>query len=328
MRNQVIKKILLYVAWNLAIIILVLEIVLRFYITRPFFYNINLVGTNRLGTYMLSPNKDLIYEPIPNSGQYNAYGYRGKFYPLERTSKKRIIVLGDSVTDGLNVGLEDRFTELLSRHFKDRYEIINLAVCGYNFLQEFEYLKKKGIPYKPDYVIFMVTCNDFTVDSGQIDKLNQMLNNMKNRGFYFHYYNDKNYFERMLLHSSLYKCLLYVILSNENNFALHSKNGKVGETLGYTRVKSIIDKIKALGVKYRFTPYFMFLPTRTPCVDFQGMKDIFIKENANTFDIDEVIRKEYSTDFINDLFYDLEHLNKKGNKIVADILGQQFSLLR
>ena len=319
-RTKILKKFLLCALWDLVIIFLVLETILRFYIKGPLFYNIDLARTNRLGIYMLSPNKDLIYEPKPNTGQYNSFGYRGKPYPIEKNFKKRIIFLGDSVTEGLNINLGDRFSDLLSRHFIESCEIINLGVCGYNFLQEFEYFKEKGIPYKPDYVIFMIAQNDFLVQSGEINKLNEMLSNMKSGGFYYHYYNAKRFFERILLHSNLYKSFLYILLSCKQNPWFHGNGGRLGETLDNQKAIDIIEEIRKLSLKCQFKLYFIFLPTRIPCADFYKIKEVFIREKVNSFDLDEYFRNNYDSSFIKNLFYDLDHLNKEGNKVVAEIL--------
>lgn len=82
------------------------------------------------------------------------------------TAKKpgvyRIITLGDSFTFGDGVSTKDNWTELLenelnanhSCHGKNKYEVINLGVRGYDTEYEVERFKRRGQKYNPDLVIW------------------------------------------------------------------------------------------------------------------------------------------------------------------------------
>jgi lysophospholipase L1-like esterase len=98
----------------------------------------------------------------------NASGLRDDEYPTERTSKRRMLVLGDSMAWGFGVELRERFSEHLERRHPE-WEIINAAVSGYGTGQEYLYLVERGIIFRPDVVLLLVYENDFTDNVRQED---------------------------------------------------------------------------------------------------------------------------------------------------------------
>lgn len=91
---------------------------------------------------------------------YNSHGYRGPDRTYEKPKGvQRVVVLGDSFTDGSEVGDEELFTWKLERSLAN-VEVINLGVYGYQTAQEFVTLEKRGLRYSPDAVVLMVVPND------------------------------------------------------------------------------------------------------------------------------------------------------------------------
>jgi hypothetical protein len=110
--------------------------------------------------YTLRPNIqiELASHPLIRSKktriQTNGEGFRDKDHPLEKPSGiKRIIILGDSITFGSGLEYTDIYPYKLGKILKN-VEVFNFGVPGYNTLQEIEILKKKGLKYSPDIVIF------------------------------------------------------------------------------------------------------------------------------------------------------------------------------
>ena len=110
------------------------------------------------------PDRTLGHKRQPGSqGIYKTREFRhdikfnaGGWYDTEHAVIKpkdvfRIIVLGDSYVEGIQVSLEQtisrRLERLLNRHFKGttRYEVINMGVSGYGTTQEFLLLKDIGL---------------------------------------------------------------------------------------------------------------------------------------------------------------------------------------
>ncbi len=91
----------------------------------------------------------------------NSRGLRDDEYPLERTDRKRMLVLGDSFTWGFGVEHEERFSEVLESSHPD-WEIINAGVSSYGTDQQFLYFKDSGKEYDPDLVLLLFVPNDLT----------------------------------------------------------------------------------------------------------------------------------------------------------------------
>lgn len=90
----------------------------------------------------------------------NSQGIRDDEYSLNRTDKKRMLVLGDSFGWGFGVEHQDRFSEILEDIHSD-WEIINASVSGYGTDQQFLFLKEKAIAFRPDVVLLLFHNSDF-----------------------------------------------------------------------------------------------------------------------------------------------------------------------
>lgn len=95
----------------------------------------------------------------------NSAGLRDYEYPLEKPPGTfRILGLGDSVTYGYRVELDDSFLKVLERRLnaagEGRYEVLNLGVPGYNTVQERRMLEETGLAYAPDLILLTYVLND------------------------------------------------------------------------------------------------------------------------------------------------------------------------
>jgi hypothetical protein len=93
--------------------------------------------------------------------QISSQGLRDDEYPIERTGKKRILVLGDSYGWGWGIEQDERFSEILERLHPD-WEVINASVVGYGTVQELLYLRERGMAFHPDVVLLLLCGNDLT----------------------------------------------------------------------------------------------------------------------------------------------------------------------
>ncbi len=85
---------------------------------------------------------------------------------------ERLIVLGDSVTDGYGVERSERYQERLATMLGeagDRHEIVTLAVPQYSTRQEVTLLSRIGVGIKPDRVILAYVLND-PIEDGSINR--------------------------------------------------------------------------------------------------------------------------------------------------------------
>lgn len=89
----------------------------------------------------------------------NSQGMRDTEYSVKRTTKRRMLVLGDSFAWGFGVEHHERFSELLEGSHAD-WEIINASVSGYGTDQEFLLLRERGLFLQPDAVLLLFCEND------------------------------------------------------------------------------------------------------------------------------------------------------------------------
>ena len=120
------------------------------------------------------PNPRIIYELMPNLSvifqnqpvTINADGFRGERVPADKSPDAiRIIGIGDSVMFGWGVKDHETYLSVLGERLRkartDRtWEIVNMAVPGYNTVMEVETLQEKGEHYAPDIVVIEYVGND------------------------------------------------------------------------------------------------------------------------------------------------------------------------
>jgi lysophospholipase L1-like esterase len=97
----------------------------------------------------------------------NSLGFRGKEITLKKPSNTiRILLLGDSYVFGYGLTENETLSSVLQEKIdkeissSTRIEIINGAVPGYNTLDEYLFLKLKGITISPDIVLLFYFTND------------------------------------------------------------------------------------------------------------------------------------------------------------------------
>lgn len=96
----------------------------------------------------------------------NSRGLRDREYPYEKpASTYRILMLGDSITFGWGVALDDTVSKRLERMLNAagggrRFEVINTGVGNYNTEMELAYYVDEGHRYNADLVILNYFIND------------------------------------------------------------------------------------------------------------------------------------------------------------------------
>ncbi len=112
--------------------------------------------------YVISPSQ----QGWSNDGfmTVNALGFRGAEVALPKPAgRRRIVLLGDSVTVGLGVGDQDTFGAQLESELRrggHDVDVVNLAVSGYNTRQEVGLLARHLARLEPDLVLLGFYIND------------------------------------------------------------------------------------------------------------------------------------------------------------------------
>ncbi len=133
----------------------------------PYIDNAVLYRPSSTRLYELRPGVDAIVGRKAIHIHINAAGQRDDrdLSPQKSAGVFRVVVLGDSFTFGGKVPLEQTFSPSLQRALgagdrSRRYEVVNLAVPGYNTEQEMLAFKETGLAYQPDVVIVNYVLND------------------------------------------------------------------------------------------------------------------------------------------------------------------------
>lgn len=82
----------------------------------------------------------------------------------------RIAIFGDSMTEGVQVNLDQTFSQLLEQNLRARglqVEVLNFGVNGYSPLQSFLLYQRVGRTYRPDLVLHAVFLDNDVADGSQ-----------------------------------------------------------------------------------------------------------------------------------------------------------------
>ena len=115
----------------------------------------------------------------------NSAGFHDVEHAIEKPNDVyRIVVLGDSFMEALQVSIGQGYTQTLERMLQQwvkgkRVEVINLGISGTGPSQYYSLLKLKGLRYKPDLVLMTILPDNDFRDSYQ------SLSGAVNKPFYF-----------------------------------------------------------------------------------------------------------------------------------------------
>jgi lysophospholipase L1-like esterase len=166
-------------AVSLLVALIALECALRLFGYNPPSYL-------RQTDYTLRPSgyPGLRYELAPGSAttargkeiKINSQGFRGP-EPSTDAAMRRVIVLGDSITFGANLALEETFPFQLQQQLAmpgRNLEVLNFGVHGYDTLQEVSSLEIRGLQYHPDLVVVAYCLNDVSISSVSLEHIQRM----------------------------------------------------------------------------------------------------------------------------------------------------------
>lgn len=122
-----------------------------------------------IGNIRMVDDSVLNWRFVPNSVvqdgrityRYNDAGFRDVNHSVRKPADiARVLVIGDSVTEGSGVEQDQIFTHYVQNFLGSRYEVINLGMSGLNTPQEVHLLEMEGLKYEPDVVVLNFVLND------------------------------------------------------------------------------------------------------------------------------------------------------------------------
>jgi lysophospholipase L1-like esterase len=116
-------------------------------------------------TIAVVPSETRVYQLPVGPPITNSAGLHDHEYPVSKPPNTvRIVALGDSVTYGYRVKLDESLTKRLEQKLNDqgkrKVEVLNFGVPGYNTTQELAYLRDTALDYNPDLVLLIYVLND------------------------------------------------------------------------------------------------------------------------------------------------------------------------
>lgn len=93
--------------------------------------------------------------------EINSKGLRGKEFSYEKAiGRKRVLVLGDSITFGYALDEIHTYPFILQQNLGGKYEVVNAGVVGYGLDQDYLLFKREGVKYHPDILIVGFSVGD------------------------------------------------------------------------------------------------------------------------------------------------------------------------
>ncbi|HOK07712.1 MAG TPA: SGNH/GDSL hydrolase family protein, partial [Syntrophales bacterium] len=95
----------------------------------------------------------------------NSFGFRdGEWKQPKGSGVIRIMCLGDSLTFGNAVRVEETYPKVLEKKLRTQFgdcEVITAAVGGWSLYDEYNFLTAEGYKYQPDIIVLGFYINDF-----------------------------------------------------------------------------------------------------------------------------------------------------------------------
>lgn len=133
-------------------------------------FDLGIWGITREGLVVLRPNQCTEIESARGRVCANSLGMRDVEHSVPKPPGVfRVLVLGDSFMEALQIPLEDAFTRRLERqldrHNPGRIEVINAGVSGWGTDDELAYLRTYGVRLQPDLVLVAMTLHNDLSDN-------------------------------------------------------------------------------------------------------------------------------------------------------------------
>ena len=286
------------------------------------------------------------YKEYVAKGKVNNWGFIGEDLHIEKPKgTQRIIVLGDSMTEAIQVDMNrnycSRLEKLLNENYK-RYEVINAGISDYSPKLEYLYLREKLIYFKPDYLILQLFANDVYddnihkgIDTESVD-LPLRRSFVYNHSKLYHYFLRqkakliKKFFKQKASRSDTVMDRFFFIREgndelkrnlwvNTEQYLLKIK--EIADTKGIGLVVFTIPMEAQISLPENMSPASQFYFKEIPTDDFDNAVERFCKRNNVDFiDMPAVFRDNKKLN----LYYSQDgHLTKTGHKLVAETIFER-----
>lgn len=275
----------------------------------------------------------------------NSKGLRDAEHEYSKKGKYRILSLGDSITFGTGVEVDDAYLAVLERLIQkkidEKSDVVKAGVNGYEFDQEYAYYFEEGYKYEPDIVLIGVCLNDAMVaDSKVLQEKKQSvarnisaneMKNLENENIYgksFLDYFSTYKFSKMALHRLIHyreikakrdkynAKYFYLIYNLWNGEPLHHYAKNLRNLNSFARLK----KSRVVLVLFPYTQQFTHAENmgRLPQEKITALAEV---NGIDVIDPYEILNREDYQNFY--LKNDNTHLNEKGHRLVGEFIYRE-----
>lgn len=248
------------------------------------------------------------------------------FVVAKNDSLRRILVLGDSYTEGIGVAEDKTWVKQLEKKLNaagQKYEVLNAGISGSDPFFELYLLKNKLLTYKPDMVLLALNPTDVDdiVIRGGVERFksgNEVV------------YNDAPLWEPFYACSYILRAVLHQGLGYEKNLMQrHSYEQSKKNALQLLTDLSL--QFDELSLKENFSYYWVFHP------DFYSVQkgsyemlgsiiDEMKRKPMNYIDVlPEFLKEKKNDETLNDLFWPVDkHYTEKGQELMSEAVFNVF----
>ena len=175
------RNIIYFLLYLFFITFLLIEIILRFFDPFGASYLYAIDEYNK--TFKRDPDYFYINHPGFSGDingveiKINSQGLRSPLFEADVKTKKRLLILGDSIVFGWGVKQDSIFIYRLYNLFKDSLEIIGAGTNSWNTRAEYAFLKKDALAFQPDYLVLIINPNDVYLKIQSQPKENHAIKN-------------------------------------------------------------------------------------------------------------------------------------------------------
>jgi lysophospholipase L1-like esterase len=306
------------------------------------------------GGRIWTPDKRLYVQHIPNTsfrnvgyykeysakGRVNNWGFIGKDRSIDKPEGSyRIIVVGDSFTEAVQVDSDKNYCSLLETLLGQRYEVINTGLSDYSPKLEYMYLREKLVHFGPDRIMLQLFANDVHDDYRHRAMEEGPFNLGPRRSFIYNHSKFYHYClrQREKLREKLFGKRGTVEDTNIDKFFFMKKGNQALKTRLWAVTEQYLSRIKELadGRGIRLSVFIIPMESQISPPDQMSMASQFYFKEPPTDDFEKAVRmfcEANKVDFIDmltvfrdnkklDLYFEKEgHLTELGHNLVAETL--------
>lgn len=219
----------------------------------------------------------------------NSIGLREREDFFKDSSKQKIIVLGDSYTEGAGTSYDSSYPRFIERALnlqQNKYEILNAGVSGSDPFFEYMLFKEKLLQYHPQYVLINFNSSDISdyIYRGGMERFKADGTSVFKKG---------PWYEPLYQYSYVFRFILNNILryTHTNLFLTRHQYQDVVAPQALKEITALLDTMNAMGKKNNFKLLLTLQPVAVELAYKKGdnaySKTIFerFKDSAITHNI-------------------------------------------